>query len=130
VRQGRTLTELAAEIDRQANAKADYIAPTTALQVQSNGHTDLVVMGTGRYEVNETAHQQIGEHLEIPRKYYQRLREEHPALLDENVNTLLAARPATERQAESYDRSSDLEALGGAILALPKNDMQALVAAR
>lgn len=98
MKHGRTLTELAAEIERQANAKADYIAPTSTLAVQSNGHTDLVVMGQGRYEVNDTAHQQIGEHLDIPRKYYDRLRTEHPALLDTSVNTLLSARPATERR--------------------------------
>src|SRR6266511_469751 len=94
---GRTLTELAQEIERQSNAKADYIAPSRQLRIQSNGHTDLILDGES-HEVNETAHQQIGEHVGIPRNYYQRIREEHPELLDRNVNTLLQARPETERR--------------------------------
>ena len=35
------------------------------------------------------AHAQIADRLSIPKKYYDRMREENPALLDANVNAWL-----------------------------------------
>lgn len=52
----------------------------------------------GEYRVNDLAHKQIGQHLNIPATYYTRLRSEYPALLDEKVNTLLATGSAAERR--------------------------------
>ena len=43
----------------------------------------------GDYPATEITHDQIGNFLNIPIRYYDRLRQSHPALLAENVNTLL-----------------------------------------
>lgn len=48
--------------------------------------------------VSDLAHKQVAQHLGIPAPYYVRLRSEYPALLDSNVNTLLAATPEGERR--------------------------------
>lgn len=104
MKQGRTLPQLAAEIERQANTKADYMVRSQNLSLKSNG-VSLLRMGTddirdnmGELTIRDTAHAQISEHLGIPTAYYKRLRDQHPALLDSNVNTLLAARPDNERR--------------------------------
>jgi hypothetical protein len=72
MKQGRTLPDLAAELERQVNAKRDFLAPAEALCVRSNGHTDLMVKDA--YTVNEVAHGQLAEYLGIPKGYYDRLR--------------------------------------------------------
>ena len=72
MKQGRTLPDLATELERQAGAKRDFLAPAEALCVQSNGHTNLIVKDT--YTVNEVAHGQLAEYLGIPKGFYDRLR--------------------------------------------------------
>lgn len=86
---GKTLVELAAEIQRQTESKRDFVASTTALSLHSNGHSELKIDGVeNSFAVTNLAHQQIAQRLAIPQKYYDRLQKEHPALLDTNVNTL------------------------------------------
>lgn len=98
MKQGRTLPELAQEIERQASSKADFIARSNHIQVSSNGHTTLFLGDQQPRAVTDLAHTQIAEHLGIPTPYYRRIRGEHPDLLDRSVNTLLFARPASERR--------------------------------
>jgi hypothetical protein len=89
---GRTLVELATELERQQNAKADFMATTSALTFKSNGESHLNI-GDGNYLVTDICHQQIADRLQIPKKYYDRLRESQPGLLDYNVNTLFRSEP-------------------------------------
>jgi hypothetical protein len=91
VKTGRTLTELATELERQSAAKRDFVADTRELAMM-NG-SEIHVTGQGEFPVRSLAHAQISDHLSIPRKYYDRLKAEHPTLLDSNVNTLLRANP-------------------------------------
>ena len=86
--QGKNLIELAQEIQRQASAKGDFIATAEAVSLQADGQT-LALAGVGDYPATEITHDQIGNFLNIPIRYYDRLRQSHPALLAENVNTLL-----------------------------------------
>lgn len=99
---GRTLSELAAELTRQSNDKVDYIAPTAQLQIIDErkavgdkivADPKLRVNGHGQFGINEIAHDQIGERVGIPAKYYDRLRSEAPDLLATNVNHWFAAKP-------------------------------------
>ena len=91
---GLTLEQLAAEITRQQNAKEDYVVNTGNLRLESYGH-DLALHvlnsdGADRIEpleIGDIAHRQIGTHLSIPAKYYERMRSEDPGLLAHNVNT-------------------------------------------
>ncbi len=49
--------------------------------------------GLGTFGILPTAHEQLGLRLGIPKKFYERIRVEHPALLDTNVNTLMRENP-------------------------------------
>ena len=70
---GRPLTDLASELERQANAKRDYLTPSETLTVHSNGRTELVAIGEP-YHVADVAHGQIADYLDIPRGFYESLR--------------------------------------------------------
>jgi len=97
---GRTLQELAVEIRRQSETKRDFLADTRELTML--GGRELHVGGQGEFGLRGLAHDQIADHLEIPRRYYERLRSEHPNLLDANVNGLLRA-TSTRRLVRTLD---------------------------
>jgi hypothetical protein len=91
---GRTLQELAAEIERQAASKHDFLADTRELTMLTVGSTsELHVPGSGEFPLRRLPHDQVADHLGIPRAYYSRLRQAHPALLDLNVNRLFRDLP-------------------------------------
>lgn len=97
MKEGRTLTELAAEIQRRAAARKDYIVGTNALGMQADDNGDgprLVFTNGERAElpINELAHRQIGEYIGIPAKYYDRMLGHAPQLLAENANHWLPER--------------------------------------
>lgn len=95
---GLSLSELASKIEANAAAKKDYIADTTDLEMvvdaeftevespKTNGNMALVVKDVGRFPILKTAHEQIGDRIKIPRKYYERMQSEAPDLLCTNVN--------------------------------------------
>lgn len=102
---GRTLTELAAEIERQSNSKKDMIASTKALEMvpvtldatQQDNTKTIVKMGLGAFGqagINGLAHDQIGVHTGIPGKYYDKMLAEAPGLLADNVNHWFRQNPA------------------------------------
>lgn len=100
---GMTLTEMARELDRQANAKRDFIAPTKELEmvdgengtqsINPSPRLNLRVNGHGLFGVTETAHEQIAGRLAIPKPYYDRMRSVAPELLRSNVNHWLHTQP-------------------------------------
>jgi hypothetical protein len=49
-------------------------------------------VGTELFGINEIAHDQIGQYLQIPAAYYDRMRHEHPGLLADNVNVWMAGK--------------------------------------
>lgn len=98
---GKSLVQLATEIERQASARKDYVAPTqsTALvvyQPQPEGKklVNYRLDGIGEVGINGLAHRQIGDHVGVPAKYYDRLLTEAPDLLATNVNHWFSANPA------------------------------------
>jgi hypothetical protein len=94
MKQGRSIMELAAEIDRQSHAKKDYVADTRKLEMETvfqpggNPTTALKIVNgeDTRMPIGQTAHRQIAERVQIPAKYYDRMMVEAPGLLVENVN--------------------------------------------
>ncbi len=87
MKNGKTLTELAVELDRQKNSKRDYIADTTALRMTPEGALNVPVNGHSEdLPVNELAHDQIAQRVGIPAKYYDRMKKAAPELLAVNVN--------------------------------------------
>lgn len=92
---GKTLSQLAAEIERQSTTRKDYVAPTEKL-VMAPAATDMVISGLNgdAYGLTETGHRQVGEHVGIPAKYYDRMRTAAPELLAQNVNTWFHTEPS------------------------------------
>lgn len=100
MKNGRTLTELAAEIQRQADAKRDYIAPARTLAVEPNtGANDIILTMDGRDErlpLTDHAHGQLASYTDIPKAYYDRMRAADAGLLATNVNRWLQSKPRGE----------------------------------
>lgn len=85
---------LAAELTRLQATKKDYIVDTRSMHL--NGGNELAFdtrEGHDAGPLTDYAHNQISQRLNIPRKYYDRMREERPALLDTNVNTWFHTAP-------------------------------------
>lgn len=90
---GRSLQELAIELDRQAKVKKDYVATAGAMQMTAvNENFDLVI-GNTPFQLNENAHRQLGLQLKIPAPYYERMRAENPRLADGKRQWLVPAVP-------------------------------------
>lgn len=98
---GKTLTELAIELDRQNKVKKDYLVDTRNMVMDAApNNTQLSIRNdtTGQtliLDVNEVAHNQIGTTLGIPAKYYDKMRSENPELLAQNVNSWFEKNPKT-----------------------------------
>ena len=94
MKQGKTLQELGRELQRQRNNRQDFLADTRSLEMESNGRGSILHLSlngkSSEYGVNEVAHQQIAARLNIPYRYYQKMQNEAPDLLDRNALTLLS----------------------------------------
>ena len=93
MKQGNSLPEVLAELKRQNEQKHDYIAPASAFQL--DGETFNLIRKDNSCEALNTTdlfHRQIGTALDIPAKYYDRMRREKPELLSENVNAWFASK--------------------------------------
>jgi hypothetical protein len=99
---GRTLSEVAAEIERQAATKHDYIADTRHLSLADDGYTLQFVGPQGAFATRDLALTQIGAHAGIPVPYMRRMQSEAPELLARNVNHWFQAKPA-QRMVRTLD---------------------------
>ena len=105
---GKTLQELAAELERQNEAKKDFIVDAGALSMGVDGSTPSLYVNNGgnsltQYGVNSIAHRQLGQFLKIPAAYYDRMRTDNPGLLAQNVNTWLDDMGGTKRMLRTMD---------------------------
>jgi hypothetical protein len=91
---GRSLVNLAQELERQLAGKQDMIVPSPMMRCHTDdfGACKLLIEegnGVGKYDITSLARRQLAEKLKIPFAYFERMREEQPGLLDQNVNTWL-----------------------------------------
>jgi len=97
MRNGRTLVQLAQELERQLATKRDLVLHSAMMRHETDeqGDTALVVDHPegGSFGVTELARRQLAGKLSIPYAYFERMRTEQPALLDSNVNTWLQHDP-------------------------------------
>jgi len=101
--QALNIRELAERVHAQQDTKHDYVADTRRVGfhevpvIGSDGASasdfELTIDGINdqvgapsAFGINEIAHEQIGTRLGIPKKYYERMRGEAPALLKRNVD--------------------------------------------
>ncbi len=105
---GKNLVELATEIERRANTKRDFVVSTKDMQmgITFGAHAAHTLnFGDQSPEVNAIAHAQIAEHTGIPKQYYDKMREDAPGLLVNNVNSWFAKYPAP-RMVRTLDGSA------------------------
>lgn len=98
MKEGLTLQEIAAEITRQNDQKADYLVDTRTLQMEPYGNQVYLNMEGNEMEpleINQIAHRQLGSHLKIPADYYDRMLAKDPELLAHNINTWFRKEPST-----------------------------------
>lgn len=87
---GKTLVEFAHEVERREKAKRDFVAAPLQMSVKTNGYPAVLELDdVGQFQMTPLAHRQLGNHLNIPAKYYDRLLDQHPDLWQETTNTLL-----------------------------------------
>jgi len=98
MKSGRTLVDLAQELERQIATKQDLVLPSSLLQCRTDegGNLKLIVEagnqpgnGGGEYGITGLARRQLADKLKIPFAYFERMRAGQPELLDRNVNTWL-----------------------------------------
>ena len=94
MKSGRSLVNLAQELERQLARKQDLVVPSSLLQCRTDEGGDLKMLveartGEVEYGINSLARRQLADKLKIPFAYFERMRHEQPALLDSNVNTWL-----------------------------------------
>lgn len=101
---GKTLTQMAVELERQQKEKRDFVAPTTELMMDFTHRDDwgnvtkeskptMLIDKLGEFKINDLGHEQIAGRVGIPQKYYDRMRTEQPELMAKNVNTWFKAQP-------------------------------------
>jgi len=88
-----SLTQLAQELERRQSAKKDLIVPTSELSMCPETIKLFTNSGELNMVANEIAHGQIAARLDIPQKYYNRMKATQPDLLARNVNTWFKAQP-------------------------------------
>ena len=97
MKQGKTLQELGRELQRQRLNRQDFLADTRALEMESDFYGSTLHLSldgkTYGFGIGELAHQQIASRLNIPFRYYKKMQEEAPALLDRNVNPWFGKNP-------------------------------------
>lgn len=108
MKSGRTLQDLAAELERQTVNRKDYIAPQGKLEAivaATPEKTDIQLAGINgaAMAITPYAHGQLADHLGIPKKYYDRLLAEQPELLTKNINTWFDADAENKRMVRTLD---------------------------
>ena len=83
--QGMPLVELANELVRRAEAKRDFVATTDQLGFHADGATAYLTLHQEHFRITEHTHGQIADRLNMPKRYYDRLRQEAPSLWETNV---------------------------------------------
>jgi hypothetical protein len=112
---GRTLSELAAELERQTSTRKDYIAPQGKLEAVPAGN-DIEIHGiNGGLTVTPYAHGQLSSHLGIPKAYYDRMKQERPELLAKKREHLAAGR----RGEQADDPRDRRQGARGAVAEVP-----------
>jgi hypothetical protein len=91
---GKSLVDLATELQRQQDAKKDFVADTRQLVATANGDVTVAVGNLAKVGVNDHAHRQLGQWAGIHGDYYDKMKVEAPQLLATNLNHWFQHKPA------------------------------------
>jgi len=81
---GKTLTELATELQRINETKKDLIVPVSKMAMDSDNKIEIASVGS--IPLNSWSHTQLAQYADIPKAYYDRIKSENSSLLADNVN--------------------------------------------
>lgn len=97
MKQGRTIVQLAQELERQRFIRRDYLSDTRNLGISTAKGVSKLTLSIGTnietFTLNELAHKQIADRLQIHHRYYNKMRIEYPDLLDNNINSWFSKTP-------------------------------------
>ena len=98
MKNGRSLVDLANELSRQLHTKRDMLVPSQLMRfsTDASGVSKMNIEapdGHAAYGITDLAKRQLADKLAIPYAYFERMRSNHPSLLDQNVNTWLHGDP-------------------------------------
>jgi len=94
---GLNINELAQKITDQAEKKVDMVVDSRSMQllpveqddITTNAPVLMSIDDSKQMEITSTAHRQLATRLQIPYAYYERVMNNNPVLLAENVNNWL-----------------------------------------
>jgi hypothetical protein len=101
MKSGKTLQELAIELERQNEVKRDYIANTSQMRMLVPEYEEgeltpdpvLSLPDIPNFTINGVAHDQIAMKVGIPNRYYNRMLDNNKELLATNVNAWFQKEP-------------------------------------
>lgn len=108
MKSGRSLVDLAKELERQLSTKKDMVVPPSLMHYRTSeqGVSSVDISepsGVQTYGITELARRQLADKLKIPYAYFERMRAEQPQLLDRNANTWLQEGEADKRLIRTLD---------------------------
>jgi hypothetical protein len=109
---GRTLQELAVELDRQNYSKRDFVVNSNSMGMEESAELfslfrqlDSGMREAEPFGMTDLFHRQLGAALGIPSKYYDMMRMDYPELLTQNVNGWLG-RSETRHTVRTLDNTA------------------------
>lgn len=98
---GKSVVELATEIQRQSKAKKDYLAPLSTVTVTPQA--EVVVKDIGTFGMNDHFQGQMAGYLDYPIAFFKRSRDEHRQQWSDLVNAMLQSKPREDRMIRTLD---------------------------
>jgi hypothetical protein len=99
MKQGKSLVELAQEVTRINSLKRDFVVPVSRLEpVPTDKGLALAFANGERHEfgLNNWSNSQLASFADIPKAYYDRINQENPHLLSQNVKHAFSKSPAND----------------------------------
>jgi hypothetical protein len=87
MKESKDFTELTREVARRARNQEDYLVPAAELRLElAEASRPVLRFGAERFGLSETGHDSLADRLNIPARYYDKMRAECPELLARTVN--------------------------------------------
>lgn len=134
MKQDLSIVEMAQKIQAQQDSSRDFIADTRKIELETvDNNVNLSIDGNEPFTMSDHAHSQVAARVGIPQKYYQRMREDSPHLLLDNVHHWFRVNPekrmirtldgkARAFLSDRYKRIDNLQIAEAALPALMDNN--------
>lgn len=99
MKKGKSLTELAQELERIQESKKDFIVPTGKMEMNDEAKISFENNEGDSYELNNWSGGQVASYTGIPKQFFDRLKAENSPLLAKNVNHCFGKLADNKREA-------------------------------